>query len=72
MPSATNLISFLRSVESHRTHELQLKFAGEVLWGPIFSRTFSQSDLNRFRWVHDRMNECWFALLVHCRMDSGV
>ena len=21
-----------------------------------------RTDLNRFRWVHDRMNECWFAL----------
>ena len=35
MPSATNLISFLRSVESHRSRELSLKFAGEVLWRPI-------------------------------------
>ena len=30
-----------------------------------------RSDLNRFRWVHDRMNECWFALLVRHRMDTG-
>jgi hypothetical protein len=35
MPSATNLISFLRYVESHRSGELQLKFAREVLWIPI-------------------------------------
>jgi hypothetical protein len=31
MPSATNLISFLRSVEVHRTRELLLEFAREVL-----------------------------------------
>ena len=36
MPSATNLISFPRSVESHRSGELQLEFAREVLWRPIF------------------------------------
>jgi hypothetical protein len=37
MPFATNLISFLRSVESHRTEGLPLKFAREVLlvWRPI-------------------------------------
>ena len=27
MPFATKLISFMKSVESHRTHGLQLKFA---------------------------------------------
>ena len=37
MPSATNLISFLRSVESHRSGELQLEFAREVLWRPILN-----------------------------------
>ena len=37
MPSATNIISFPRSVESHRTHELQLEFAREVLWRPILN-----------------------------------
>jgi hypothetical protein len=31
MLSATNLISFPRSVESHRSRELPLKFAREVL-----------------------------------------
>ena len=31
-----------------------------------------RTDLNRFRWVHDRMNECWFALLVRCRVDTGT
>jgi hypothetical protein len=35
MPFATNLISFLRSVESHRSRVLPLKFAREVLWMPI-------------------------------------
>jgi len=37
MPSATNLISFPRSVESHRSGELQLIFAWEVLWRPILN-----------------------------------
>ena len=37
MPSATHLISFLRSVESHRSSRLPLKIAREVLWRPIFS-----------------------------------
>ena len=31
-----------------------------------------RTDLNRFRWVHDRMNECWFALLGRCRVDTGA
>jgi hypothetical protein len=26
------------------------------------SRERHGTDLNRFRWVHDRMDECWFAL----------
>jgi hypothetical protein len=30
------------------------------------------TDLNRFRWVHDRMDECWFALLVRRRVDTEV
>jgi hypothetical protein len=37
MPSATNLISFPRSVESHRSHVLQPIFAREVLWRPILN-----------------------------------
>ena len=31
-----------------------------------------RTDLNRFRWVHDRMNECWFALLVRRQVDTGT
>jgi hypothetical protein len=31
-----------------------------------------RTDLNRFRWVHDRVDECWFALLVRRRVDTGV
>ena len=27
--------------------------------------------LNRFRWVQDHLNECWFALLVRRRVDTG-
>ena len=73
MLSATNLISFPKSVESHRSRELPLKFAWEVLWRLIFpSKTRSRSDLYRFRWLHDRMNECWFAVLVRRRVDTGV
>jgi hypothetical protein len=37
-----------------------------------FSRTHHETNLNRFRWVHDRMDECWFALLVRRRVDTGV
>jgi hypothetical protein len=70
MPSATNLISFPRSVESHRSGEPQLKFAWEVLWRPILNleKTTTGPDLNRLRWVQDHLNECWFALLVRRRV----
>ena len=72
MSSATNLISFLRSAESHRSGMLPLGFAREVLWGPIFSAEIrSSTDANRCRWVHDRMNECWFALYARRRVGSG-
>ena len=73
MPSATNLISFLRSVESHRSRVLPLKFAREVLWRPIFSisRTRSRTNTNRSRWVHDHMDECRFAPYARCRICSG-
>ena len=38
----------------------------------IYREHFHRSDLNRFRWVHDRMDECWFAMLVRCRVDTMV
>jgi hypothetical protein len=74
MPSATDLISFPRFVESHRSSELQPKFAREVhLEADLKSReNHYRADLDRFRWVQDHLNECWFALLVRRRVDSGV
>jgi hypothetical protein len=35
------------------------------------SRTRSRSDLYRFRLVHGRMNECWFALYARCQIGNG-
>jgi hypothetical protein len=63
MPSVNNLISFLRYVESHRLGGAPLKFYREVLWRPIFPlENTPPTDLNHFRWVHDHLNESWFAL----------
>jgi hypothetical protein len=73
MSSATNLVSCRRSVELYRSGRLPLKFAREILWRPsFFSRTRSRTDANRFRWVHDRMDECWFAPYARCRVAAVV
>jgi hypothetical protein len=46
MPSATNLISFLISVESHRSGESEPKFSREALWRP------------KLNFTHDFLDRC--------------